>query len=638
MMNTKDIGIQRSVDPATQHMLRIAQKQGRETAWERFEEQLPQCGYGELGLCCRHCNMGPCRIDPFDETGPKKGVCGATADTLVARGLLRMIAAGAAAHSDHGRDITHTLLLTAEGKGGGYEIKDEAKLKAIAAEYGIETDERSKEEIALDVARAVYAEFGKQEGPIQFTRRAPAKRVELWKKLGLDPRGVDREIVESMHRTHIGVDHDYVSLCLHGLRTSVSDGWGGSTIATELSDILFGTPEPVQSEANLGVLKADQVNILVHGHEPTLSEMIVAAAQDSEMVALAEKKSAKGINVCGMCCTGNEILMRHGVPIAGNFLQQELAIITGAVDAVIVDVQCIMPAITDLAGCYHTKIISTSPKAKFPGATHMEFHEEKAYETAKDIVRAAVENFSSRHPDMINIPEEKTACVVGFSVEAIVKALGGTLDPLLDAIKNGTIRGIAGIVGCCNPKIKHDYAHLTLVEDLIKNDVLVVNTGCNAIACAKAGLMLPEAAEKAGDGLKAVCQALKVPPVLHMGSCVDISRILMACAAIANALSVDISDLPVAGAAPEWMSEKAVSIGAYVVSSGIYTVLGTVPQVLGSGNVTALLTQGAEEVVGAAFAVEPDPARAAVLMRRRIEAKRGGLGLEALDPESIPMP
>ena len=637
-MTTKDLATQRSVDPATQSMLRIAEKQGIETAWERLEKQLPQCGYGELGLCCRHCNMGPCRIDPFDDTGPQKGVCGASADTLVARGLLRMIAAGAAAHSDHGRDITHTLLLTAEGKGGGYEIKDEAKLKALAAEYGIQTEGRSKEEVALDLAHTVYAEFGNQEGPIRFTRRAPAKRVELWEKLGIDPRGVDREIVESMHRTHIGVDHDYVNICLHGLRTSISDGWGGSMIATELSDVLFGTPEPIQAEANLGVLKKDQVNIIVHGHEPTLSEMIVAAAQDPELVDLAKQKGAQGINVCGMCCTGNEILMRHGAPIAGNFLQQELAVITGAVEAMIVDVQCIMPALADLAACYHTKIISTSPKAKFPGAMHMEFHEERAYDIAKEIVGTAVENFPSRTQDMVHIPDEKTACVVGFSVEAIVKALGGTLDPLLDAVKKGAIRGIAGIVGCNNPKVRHDYGHLTLVEDLIKNDVLVVNTGCNAIACAKAGLMLPEAGERAGNGLKGVCQALKVPPVLHMGSCVDISRILVACAAIANALGVDISDLPVAGAAPEWMSEKAVSIGAYVVSSGIYTVLGTVPQVLGSVNMTKLLTEGAEDVVGATFAVEPDPARAAVLMRRRIEAKRKALGLEAIDPESIPMP
>jgi carbon-monoxide dehydrogenase catalytic subunit len=637
-MTTKDLATQRSVDPATQSMLRIAEKQGIETAWERLEKQLPQCGYGELGLCCRHCNMGPCRIDPFDDTGPKKGVCGASADTLVARGLLRMIAAGAAAHSDHGRDIAHTLLLTAEGKGGGYEIKDEAKLKALATEYGIQTEGRPKEEIALDLAHSVYAEFGNQEGPIRFTRRAPAKRVQMWEKLGIDPRGVDREIVESMHRTHIGVDHDYVHICLHGLRTSISDGWGGSMIATELSDVLFGTPEPIQSEANLGVLEKDQVNIVVHGHEPTLSEMIVAAAQDSELVELAKQKGAQGINVCGMCCTGNEILMRHGVPIAGNFLQQELAVITGAVEAMIVDVQCIMPALADLAACYHTKIISTSPKAMFPGATHMEFHEERAYDIAKEIVATAVENFPSRNQDMVNIPEEKTACVVGFSVEAIVKALGGTLDPLLDAVKKGAIRGIAGIVGCNNPKVRHDYGHLTLVEDLIKNDVLVVNTGCNAIACAKAGLMLPEAAERAGKGLKGVCQALKVPPVLHMGSCVDISRILVACAAIANALGVDISELPVAGAAPEWMSEKAVSIGTYVVSSGIYTVLGTVPQVLGSVNMTKLLTEGAEDVVGATFAVEPDPARAAVLMRRRIEAKRKALGLKAIEPESIPMP
>jgi carbon-monoxide dehydrogenase catalytic subunit len=634
----EDRAVHRSVDPATQFMLRIAEKQGIETVWERLEVQQPQCGYGELGLCCRHCNMGPCRIDPFDDTGPQKGVCGATADTLVARGLLRAIAAGAAAHSDHGRDIAHTFLLTAEGKSGGYEIKDEAKLMALAAEYGIETDGRAKEDIALELAHAVHDEFGNQTGPIRFTRRAPEARVALWEKLGVDPRGVDREIVECMHRTHIGVDHDYVHIILHGLRTSISDGWGGSMIATELSDVLFGTPEPVMSTANLGVLKENQVNIVAHGHEPTLSEMIVAAAQDPELVALAEEKGAEGINVAGMCCTGNEILMRHGVPIAGNFLQQELAVITGAVEAVIVDVQCIMPALTDLAQCYHTEVISTSPKAKFRGATHVEFNEEQALDIAKAIVRRAVENYPNRKPEMVSIPDERTECMVGFSVEAIVKALGGTLDPLLDAITSGAIRGIAGVVGCNNPKLRHDYGHLKLVEDLIANDVLVVNTGCNAIACAKAGLLLPAAAEQAGDGLKAICQALGVPPVLHMGSCVDISRILVACGAIANALGVDISDLPVAGAAPEWMSEKAVSIGTYVVSSGIYTVLGTVPQVLGSPNVTELLTAGAEGVVGATFAVEPDPHKASVLMRRRIEAKRKALGLPFVEPESIAMP
>ncbi|HOR00650.1 MAG TPA: anaerobic carbon-monoxide dehydrogenase catalytic subunit [Anaerolineae bacterium] len=626
-MTMQDRAAKRSLDPATQQMLRLAAERGYETTWERLEAQQPQCGYGELGVCCRHCTMGPCRIDPFGDSGPQKGVCGATADTIVARGLLRMIAAGAAAHSDHGRDIAHTLLLTAQGKGGGYEIKDEAKLHALAAEYGIATEGRTKEDIALDLARAAYAEFGNQEGPILFTRRAPAKRVALWQTLGIEPRGVDREIVESMHRTHIGVDNDPVNLILHGLRTSIADGWGGSMIATELSDVLFGTPRPVQSQANLGVLKDDQVNIILHGHEPTLSEMIVAAAQDAEMLALAQQQGAAGINVAGMCCTGNEILMRHGIPVAGNFLQQELALITGAVEAMIVDVQCVFPALPELAACFHTKIISTSPKAKFPGATHIEFHEERAYEIAKGIVREAVLNYANRKAALVNIPRDKTECMVGFSVEAIVAALGGTLDPLLGAVKSGAIRGIAGVVGCNNPKVRHDYGHITLVKELIKNDVLVVNTGCNAIACAKAGLLQPEAAELAGAGLQGVCRALGIPPVLHMGSCVDISRILVACAAIANALGVDISDLPVAGAAPEWMSEKAVSIGAYVVSSGIYTVLGVAPPVLGGPAVTQLLTAGAEGVVGAMFAVEPDPEKAAALILQHIQKKRAALGL-----------
>jgi carbon-monoxide dehydrogenase catalytic subunit len=319
--------------------------------------------------------------------------------------------------------------------------------------------------------------------------------------------------------------------------------------------------------------------------------------------------------------------MRHGIPIAGNFLQQELAVITGAVEVVVVDVQCIMPALATVAGCYHTKVISTSPKAKFPGATHIEFHEERGYDIAKEIVRVGVENYPSRQAGRVNIPEEKTECMVGFSIEAIVAALGGSLDPLLDAIKSGAIKGIAGVVGCNNPKVQHDYGHVTLVKELIKNDILVVNTGCNAIACAKAGLLLPEVAEQAGEGLKGVCKSLDIPPVLHMGSCVDISRILVACAAVANALGVDISDLSVAGAAPEWMSEKAVSIGTYVVASGIYTVLGTVPPVLGSANVTKLLTAGAEGVVGAKFAVEADPLKAAQLMVDHIMAKREALGI-----------
>ncbi|VVB62823.1 Hydroxylamine reductase [uncultured archaeon] len=612
--NIKD----RSIDPASQEMLAVAAKAGLETAWDRFDKQQPQCGFGELGLCCRNCNMGPCRIDPFGEAATK-GVCGATADIIVARNLLRAIAAGASAHSDHARDVAYTFKLMSEGKAPSYQVKDRTKMDRLMNEYGVTTQ--------VDLANAVMSEFGKQEGPIQFIGRAPAKRQEIWKNLGIEPRGIDREIVECMHRTTMGVDNDHVNLLLHGLRASLADGWGGSMIATELQDIMFGTPTPVRAMTNLGVLEADKVNIIVHGHEPLLSEMIVSAANDPELVNLAEEQGAIGINVAGMCCTGNEILVRHGIPIAGNFLQQELAVATGAVDAMVVDVQCVMPALGTLAGCFHTKFISTSPKAKFPGATHMEFKEESAFETAKLIVRAAVMNYGLRDPAKVHIPDIKSEAVVGFSVEAIVGALGGTLKPLLDTIASGAVRGVAAVVGCNNPKVKQDYGHVNLVKELIKNNVLVVTTGCNAQACAKAGLLLPEAADLAGDGLKAVCKALGVPPVLHMGSCVDISRIMVACAAISNALGCDISDLPAAAAAPEWMSEKAVAIGAYVVGSGIYTVLGTVPPILGSQGVTELLTEGIKGVTGGAFAVEPDPNKAAKLMIDHIEDKRKKLGL-----------
>lgn len=616
----------RTIDPTAQQMLEKAAEEHIETAWDRLEAQEPQCGYGLLGICCRNCTMGPCRIDPFGN-GPSRGVCGAEADTIVARNLARMIAGGAAAHSDHGRDIVEVLHLTAEGKTAGYQITDEAKLKRVAQEYGLSIEGRTIEEIAKELAEKAMDEFGMIKNTIQFAERAPEKRKELWKNLGIWPRSIDREIVEIMHRTHIGVGADYVNILLHGLRTSLSDGWGGSMLATEFSDILFGTPKPKESLVNLAVLKEDMVNIIVHGHNPVLSEMVVNACRDPELIELAKQKGANGINIAGMCCTANELLMRKGIPVAGNFLMQELAIITGAVEAMVVDYQCIMPALSSVADCYHTKLITTSPKAKIPGAKHMEFEPERADEIAKNIVKEAIEAYGNRNKGIMRIPKNPVKLMAGFSVEAIIEALGGTVQPLIDAIKAGKIRGIAGLVGCNNPKIKHDYNHITLTKRLIENNILVVETGCSAIANAKVGLMVPEAADQAGEGLKEVVKSLGIPPVLHMGSCVDNARILDLAAAIANELNVDISDLPVAGAAPEWMSEKAVSIGTYFVSSGIYTVLGSIPPVLGSKNVTELLTQGLDKVIGATFAVEPDPEKEAELIINHIEKKRKALGL-----------
>ncbi len=616
----------RSLDKTDQEIVQKAMEDGIETAWDRLEKQQPQCGFGQLGICCNRCVMGPCRIDPFGGD-PKRGVCGATNDLITARNLLDDLAAGAAAHSDHGREVIHVLLETAEGKSQGYQILDTEKLNRVAAEYGIETEGKSKEEIAKALALGMLEEFGTIKNEIQLSKRAPAKTQEMWKKLGIVPRSVDREIVEAMHRVHMGVGADYVNILLHALRASLSDGWGGSMMATEGSDILFGTPTPNTALANLSVLKKDEVNIVLHGHNPILSEMIVIAADDPDLKKLAKEKGAKGINLVGMCCTGNELLMRHGIPIAGNMLDQELAIATGSVEVMVIDYQCIFPSITDTANCYHTKVVSTSALSKVPGATHMEFHPENALDTAKEIVKLAIENYPNRNPERVRIPDKPMKMMAGFSEEAIRGALGGSYKPLIDAIVAGKIRGAVGIVGCNNPKVKQDYGHITLGKELIKRNILVVETGCAAIASGKAGLLLPEAASLAGDGLRSVCEALKIPPVLHMGSCVDCSRILVMAANIAKELNVGIEDLPLGGAAPEWYSQKAISIGAYFVASGVFTVLDIPPKIFGSPNVVNLLTEGLNGLINAAFAVEPDPVKAADILEEVIEKKRKGLGI-----------
>ncbi|HIE44037.1 MAG TPA: anaerobic carbon-monoxide dehydrogenase catalytic subunit [Candidatus Omnitrophica bacterium] len=598
--------------------------------WDRLELQTPQCVFGQQGICCRICSMGPCRI----RKSAPQGVCGATVDTIVARNFVRMIAGGASAHSDHGRAVAEVFLAMAEGKIPDYGVKDKQKLLQVAMDFGVEIGERSIKDIARDVGVIALSEFGRQEGELYFIKRAPLKRQQLWRKLGVIPRGIDREVVEIMHRTTMGVDMDYENLLLQGTRCALADGWGGSMIATELQDIMFGTPVPTIGKANLGVLREDEVNIIVHGHEPLLSEMIVIAAQDKELLELAREKGAKGINIAGICCTANEMLMRHGIPIAGNMLQQELAILTGAVDTMVVDVQCLMQSLPSVAQCFHTEIITTSPRAKIPGTTHIKFDEYNALASAREIVRRGIERFPRRVKGKLCIPKEEIDLVAGFSHETINYLLGGlfraSYRPLNDNIINGRIRGLAGIVGCNNPKVSHDEIHLALVKELIKNDVLVLQTGCSAIACAKAGLMVPEAAKYAGDGLAEVCEAVGIPPVIHMGSCVDNSRILMAATAVIKegGLGDDISELPVAGAAPEWMSEKAISIGQYFVASGVFTVFGVTWPTLGSEELTKLLFEGYGSIFGGKWAFEPDPFKASKRMVDHIDAKRKALGID----------
>jgi carbon-monoxide dehydrogenase catalytic subunit len=621
---------ERSVDKASQEMLDRMSEAGQQNAWDRLATQTPQCGFGRQGICCRICTMGPCRIT---KKAPA-GICGATADTIAARNLLRMIASGAAAHSDHGRDVAHTFKMAVENDNCDYTIKDELKLREVAARYGIKVEGRDTKEIGSDLAKAVLTEFGKQEGTlVSSVTYPPVARQKTWEEFGVTPRAVDREIVEIMHRTHIGVGSDYKNLMKQGIRASLADGWGGSLIATELSDILFGSPWPIRFGANLGVLDEKKVNIIVHGHEPTLSDIIVAVSQEPALIKMAEDKGATGINLAGICCTSNEILMRHGIPVAGNFLQQELAMMTGVAEVMLVDVQCIMPALGSLSNCFHTKLITTSPKCKIEGAEHIEFHEDKAVETARKIIKIAIENFANRNGES-KIPKATERGIAGFTTENIFYHLGGrfrsSYRPLNDNIINGRIRGAAGVVGCNNPKQVHDYGHLTMIKELIKNNVIVVSTGCSALAAGKAGLMRPDAAAKyCGEGLAEVCEAVGIPPVLHVGSCVDNSRILTILSNIVaeGGLGEDISDLPAAGAAPEWMSEKAVSIGMYFVASGVYTVIGEPLPVLGAPKLTQYLTEEIEKDVGGKWAFERDPIKAAHMMIDHIESKRDALGI-----------
>jgi anaerobic carbon-monoxide dehydrogenase catalytic subunit len=636
MAKQKRTAQEQSIDPAAQQMLIRAEDLGIGTAFTRADNMAP-CNIGSAGMCCKICGMGPCRLTKDGQTG----ICGATIDTIQARNLIRAISAGAAAHSDHGRDMAFTLKAVANDEAEGYIIRDVAKLRVLAKEYDIPIEGRSPKEIANDLADLYIAQFGQQKGEIALLKRAPAKRQKRWAETGVVPRGVDREVVEALHRTHIGDDQDPEHILQHAVRLAIGDGWGGSLIATDISDILFGTPAPILGQANLGVLKKNMVNVVVHGHEPTLSEMIVAASQTPEIIEYAKAAGADGVNLSGICCTANEILMRQGIPAAGNFLQQELAILTGSVEAMVVDVQCIMQALVGLASNFHTKIITTSPKVKIKGATHIQFDEHKAMTIAKTILKEAIDNYKNRGETQI--PDVREDLIPGFSHEYINYMLGGSyrssFRPLNDAVMSGRIRGIAAIVGCNNPRSQHDYLHTYVTRALLKQDVLVVETGCGAIASAKLGLLLGEAGlDQVGSGLREICETVGIPPVLHMGSCVDNSRILTVLTQMVEegGLGDDIDQVPAVGLAPEWMSEKALSIGTYCVASGAYVIFGGSSPVSGmpdkvadSDLVSHLISEGWEELYGGKMEFIPDPDVMIEKTLAHIDKKRAALGLPA---------
>ena len=615
----------------TERLHQTAELVGIDTWQDQVKNQTPHCMFGEQGVCCKICSMGPCRITPR----APKGICGATADTIAGRNYLRMAAAGAATHSDHGRECVWKLADSSAD--GYYHVTDATKLLKLAAEWGVETEGRDIYDVAHEVAEIGLNEYGKIRGYQRFTERATEERLQKWEAANIRPRAVDREVVTSMHMTHMGNTADAKELVRQALRVGMSDGWGGSMAGTEMSDILYGTPMPKETEGNLGVLDKEMVNIVCHGHDPAVSEMIVQVAESREMQAFAREQGAKGINIVGLCCTANEIAMRHGIKMAGNFLQQENAILTGVVEAIVVDVQCIFPNIGPVSECFHTKFYTTSPIARIPYSTYLELTSFNAGEVATQIVREACENFKNRDEAKIYIPEHKHKAAVGYSCEGIKSRLDtvtnshldeiDTYKPLIDCVKSGVLRGAVAMVGCNNPKIRPDYAHIELMKKLIANDIIVVATGCTAQAASKAGLLDKRAKELCGEGLRRVCTLADIPPVLHMGSCVDISRMMLLVTGIAKDWGIDTYQLPVVGCAPEWMSEKAVSIANYVVSTGITTFLGVEPQVSGSKQMMELITDGVREWVDAGYVINTNPDELVDQMIECIEEKRKALDI-----------
>lgn len=598
---------------------------------DRVKTQTPHCGFGEKGVCCRICAMGPCRITPK----APKGICGATADTIAGRNYLRMAAGGAATHSDHGRECVRKVLESSED--GYYHVTDANKLLKLAKEWGVETEGRDIYDIAHETALIGLNEYGKVDGYQNWVSRATEERRKTWEEQDILPRAVDREVVTAMHMTHMGCTADPEALVRQSLRCGMADGWGGSMAGTEFSDIAYGTPMPKETEGNLGVLEKDMVNIVCHGHDPAVSEMIVLLSEDKEMLKYARSFGAKGINIVGMCCTANEIAMRHGIRMAGNFLQQENALLTGVVEAIVVDVQCIFPNLGPLSECFHTKFYTTSPIARIPGSTYLPITSENAGEVARKIVMEACENFQNRDESKIFIPEHKHKATVGYSCEGIKSRLDtvtnshldelDTYKPLIECVRSGVIRGAVAMVGCNNPKVRPDYSHIEIMKKLIENDIIVVSTGCAAQAASKAGLLDKRAKVLCGEGLRRVCTLADIPPVLHMGSCVDISRMMLLVTDIAKDWGIDTTQLPVVGCAPEWMSEKAVSIANYVVATGITTYLGIDPLVSGSAKMMELITEGTKDMVGAGYVIDTDPDALVKKIIDGIEAKRAALGI-----------
>lgn len=593
---------------------------------DRFKAQEKgRCPFCSVGLSCQLCSMGPCRI------GKEKpyGACGIDAAGMVIRNFVHKNMLGTEAYTYHAIEAAKTLKATALNR-TPYEIKDVEKLKWFANMLGIHGDD--VKELANKVADFVIADLSSVERSKLVEIFAPEKRNEVWKKLGIIPSGVFQELLTVGTSAMTNVDSNYVSLAKKSMAMSIATCLAGQLSLEIIQDILFGTPMPHESHADLGILDPEFVNVAVDGHEPFVAVALIKLAEREEFQRRAKEAGAKGLRIIGFIETGQEVLQRIDSPvfagIVGNWIVQEFALATSCIDVFAADMNCALPSLPEYQR-YGVRIIPVSKVVRFRGINEaMDYEPEKVEKIAEKLIEMAIENFKKRDKDKALRIQKKQKILVGFSTEAILKALGGNLDPLLNAIKSGDIKGIVALVSCTTLKNgPHDYNTVTIAKELIKRGILILSMGCGNAALQVAGLTSLDAIELAGEGLKKVCRALGIPPVLSFGTCTDVGRCAYLVRLIADALNVDIPQLPIAVTAPEYMEQKATIDAVFALAYGITTHVSPIPPITGSEDAVKLLTEDLESLTGGKVLVEEDPIKAAELIERVILNKREKLGL-----------
>lgn len=619
--------IDQTPDPAVREMMLRAEQIGMDTAFDRFDAQQPQCSFGLAGVCCKICNMGPCKITPKSP----KGVCGADADLIVARNLLRSAAAGASQHGMHAREVILSLKWAAEGR-LNIPIMGQQKIRDTAKSFGIKTEHRQIKHIASDLADALLEDMSRTVPAEHRTIKAcaPAERQEVWKDLDIIPISAYHEVFEAFHKSGCGTDGDWKSIMQQFLRCGLSFTFSGVVGASIATDSLFGVGDRVTSKVNIGALKKGYVNIAVHGHLPTLVSQIVAVGQEEKFVELAKSKGAKGIQFYGICCSGLAAMYRYGgvIPLS-NAVSAELVLGTGALDLWVADVQDVFPSIMEVAKCFKTTVITTSESARLPGAERFEYDHhhsniEQTRELAEKIVMRAIESFEARRGIPVYIPPYEVDAEVGFSVEYVCKRFG-SMQPLADALREGKILGIVNMVGCSNPKVLYEKATVDVADVLLKNNVLILTNGCAAFPLMKLGYCNVSALDKVGDSMREFLTP-DLPPVWHVGECIDNTRSTGIFAGVAGASGHKICEMPYAFTSPEWGNEKGLDAALGFRLMGINSYHCVEAPIYGSKNVIEFLKEGTKETLGSAMHVDVDPVALGNKIVEDIKAKRRALG------------